>query len=52
MPARKLALIATGKRKTAIARAVIRPGNGNIRINNIPLEVYQPEVAKWKSWSR
>ncbi|OYT53489.1 30S ribosomal protein S9 [Candidatus Bathyarchaeota archaeon] len=48
MPARKLALIATGKRKTAIARAVIRPGNGNIRINNIPLEVYQPEVAKWK----
>ncbi len=48
MPARKLALIATGKRKTAIARAVIRPGNGNIRINNIPLEVYQPEIAKWK----
>ena len=48
MPARKLGLIAVGKRKTSIARAVIRPGTGMIRINNVPLEVWQPEVAKWK----
>ena len=37
-----------GKRKTAIARATIKDGKGNIRINSVPLEVYQPEVAKLK----
>ncbi|RLF24204.1 MAG: 30S ribosomal protein S9 [Thermoprotei archaeon] len=41
-------VIAVGKRKTAIARAVIRPGKGRVRINNIPLEIYQPEMARWK----
>ena len=38
----------TGKRKTAIARAVIRPGSGRITINNVPLEIWQPEVARMK----
>lgn len=41
-------LLASGKRKTAIARAIIREGKGRIRINKIPLEVYQPELARWK----
>jgi small subunit ribosomal protein S9 len=41
-------LLASGKRKTAIARAVIREGKGRIRINKIPLEIYQPELARWK----
>ena len=31
-------LTVTGKRKTAIARATIREGNGSIRINHKPLE--------------
>ena len=31
---------ATGKRKTAIARTWIQPGNGEIRINGRPLDEY------------
>ncbi len=39
-------VIATGKRKTAVARAVIRPGIGRVRINGIPLEIWEPEFAR------
>ncbi len=39
-------VITSGKRKTAIARAVVRPGVGRVRINKIPLEIYQPELAR------
>ncbi len=38
----------SGKRKTAIARAVTRSGKGRVRINSIPLEVYEPEFARLK----
>ncbi|MDH7509099.1 MAG: 30S ribosomal protein S9 [Methanomassiliicoccales archaeon] len=38
----------TGKRKSAIARAVIRKGSGNVRINSIPLNIYSPEMARLK----
>jgi|TARA_B100001971_G_C18038990_1_gene456615 small subunit ribosomal protein S9 len=38
----------TGKRKTAIARAVITKGIGKIRINKIPLEVIEPELSRMK----
>ncbi len=41
-------VVSVGKRKTAIARAVLRPGKGRVRINNIPVEIYQPEMARWK----
>jgi small subunit ribosomal protein S9 len=41
-------IVISGKRKTAIARAVIRPGNGKIRINKIPLEIFQPDIAREK----
>ncbi len=44
----KKVLIASGKRKTAIARAVVKPGNGRIRINRIPVELYEPKVAREK----
>jgi small subunit ribosomal protein S9 len=47
MPAKKV-LVVSGKRKTAIARAVVRPGIGRIRVNKIPLEIYEPEVAREK----
>jgi small subunit ribosomal protein S9 len=33
---------ATGKRKTAISRTWIKPGNGQITINNRPVEKYFP----------
>lgn len=35
-----------GKRKSAIAKATIKPGKGNVTINNIPLEIYTPELAR------
>lgn len=38
----------SGKRKTAIARATVKKGKGLIRINNTPLTLYQPEIARWK----
>ena len=47
MPAKKV-LVISGKRKTAVARAVVKPGIGRIRINRIPLEVYEPEIAREK----
>ncbi len=46
--ARKKILLTSGKRKTAIARATARPGKGRIRINNVPLPAYQPEIAREK----
>jgi small subunit ribosomal protein S9 len=41
-------LLTSGKRKTAIARATIRDGQGRIRINKIPLEILEPEIARKK----
>ncbi len=41
-------IVTSGKRKTAIARAVIRPGSGRVRINKVPLEIHQPEMARMK----
>ena len=38
----------SGKRKRAIARATLKLGNGKIRINKIPLAVFQPEMARLK----
>ncbi len=41
-------VIAVGKKKTAIARAVIRPGIGRVRINGVPLEIWPIEMARMK----
>ena len=38
----------SGKRKRAIAKATIKQGNGVIRINHIPVELYQPKMSKLK----
>lgn len=48
MPGRERILLTSGKRKTAIARATIRSGKGRIRINNIPLEIYEPRITRDK----
>jgi small subunit ribosomal protein S9 len=47
MPAKKV-LIISGKRKTATARAIVKPGIGRIRINKTPIEVFEPEIARRK----
>jgi len=38
----------SGKNKTAIARAKITEGVGRIRINKKPIEIYEPEIARFK----
>jgi len=35
-------ILGTGKRKTSIARVMLTPGNGNIKINDRPFEEYFP----------
>jgi len=47
MPAKKV-LVVSGKRKTAMARAVVKPGIGRICINRIPIEVFEPRIAREK----
>ena len=41
-------LLTSGKRKTAVARAVIRAGKGRIRVNNVPIEIFEPKIAREK----
>jgi len=41
-------VLASARRKTAIARVLVKEGKGRVRINSVPLEIYEPELAKWK----
>ncbi len=41
-------VVSTGKRKRAIARAVIKPGKGRVWINGVPIEIYPIEMARLK----
>jgi len=47
MPGKKV-LVVSGKRKTAVARAIVKPGAGRIRINKTPVEIFEPEIAREK----
>lgn len=38
----------TGKRKTSVARLVIRPGSGTVRINNVPIDIFENEIFRQK----
>ena len=44
----KKVLVVSGKRKTAAARAVVRAGVGRVRINLVPVEILEPEIARAK----
>ena len=39
---------ASGKRKTAIARATLKQGNGLIRINSVPIDLIEPKMSRLK----
>jgi len=41
-------VLASGKRKTSIARAVVKPGEGRVWINGVPLEIWPIELARMK----
>ena len=42
----KKIIVTSGKRKTAVAKATIKEGKGKVRVNNVPIEVYQPELYR------
>jgi small subunit ribosomal protein S9 len=46
MSERKKILLVTGKRKTAIARAVFKAGRGNVTINEFPVSNMSSELAR------
>ena len=41
-------LLRSGKRRTAIARAIIKEGKGRVYINGKPLEIFEPEFVRMK----
>ena len=41
-------VLATGKRKAAVARATVRKGVGRVRFNDRPLELVEPEIIRLK----
>jgi small subunit ribosomal protein S9 len=48
LSSRKRAQITTGKRKTSKARVVVSEGKGRVRINNTPIHLYKPDLAREK----
>ncbi len=34
-----------GRKKTAVAVALVRTGNGNVRVNGCPIHTVKPDVA-------
>ncbi|MFC4988652.1 MULTISPECIES: 30S ribosomal protein S9 [Saliphagus] len=38
----------SGKKKTAVARATVREGEGRVRINSQPVELVEPEISRLK----
>lgn len=48
MSSKKKSVLSTGKRKTSKARVVVLEGKGRIRINNVPIHLYEPFMAREK----
>ena len=38
----------SGSRKSAVARATVKKGTGNVRVNNILLDNFEPKIAQMK----
>ncbi|HOT07255.1 MAG: 30S ribosomal protein S9 [Methanosaeta sp. PtaB.Bin039] len=38
----------SGKKKTAIARATLTEGKGRVRVNKVPLDIWEPRLARLK----
>ena len=41
-------IVTTGKRKNAIARAIIIAGNGDVKINGIPVNIWRDEFLRMR----
>jgi len=42
----KIVILASGKRKRAVARATLQAGTGRVRVNSQLLDTYMPEMAR------
>jgi len=45
-PKKEKIVLQTGKRKTAVAKARIKVGLGHVTINDVPIDLWQPEYAR------
>ena len=45
---KKKSVLATGKRKTSKARVLVSEGKGRIRVNNVPIHLIEPYLAREK----
>ena len=45
-PKKTKTMITRGKKRTAVARVVIKEGKGSIRVNGSPVDNYNPDYAK------
>jgi len=41
-------VVASGKRKSSVARATVKKGKGLVRINSVPIEIFEPSLARTK----
>lgn len=41
-------IITSGKRKRAIARAILKPGNGVLRVNHLLIDFIEPKMSRLK----
>ncbi|MEK6916713.1 MAG: 30S ribosomal protein S9 [Nanoarchaeota archaeon] len=41
-------ILTSGKRKTSTARVTLNKGVGKIKINNVPLEIYEPKIYRMR----
>lgn len=48
MSTKKKTIQVSGKRKTSKARVIVSDGKGRIRINNTPIDLYEPKIAREK----
>ncbi len=48
MSSKKRSVLAVGKRRTSKARVVVSEGKGRVRINNVPIHLVEPYMARAK----
>jgi small subunit ribosomal protein S9 len=48
LSSKKKNVLATGKRKTSKARVIVSEGQGRIRVNNVPIHLVEPFMAREK----
>ena len=46
---KKISVNTSGKRKTAVARATVRKGQGRVRVNGEPIHIMGPSLAQRKA---